>query len=140
MVGQGITVRRHPARRGVAAVAMIIVLLILNLVIVGMVLGACRDQDISVRRLETVQAFYAAEAGMTDSDATRDIFDIFIIGGGVNGCGIARDAAGRGLKVGLAEKGDLASVQWRHLAFLPPFAGVAWKNDHLSPIVHLVKG
>lgn len=38
-----------------------------------------------------------------------DQFDIFIIGGGVNGCGIARDAAGRGLRTGLAEMGDLAS-------------------------------
>ncbi|KAA0970428.1 glycerol-3-phosphate dehydrogenase [Aureimonas fodinaquatilis] len=36
-------------------------------------------------------------------------FDIFIIGGGVNGCGIARDAAGRGFSVGLAEMNDLAS-------------------------------
>jgi glycerol-3-phosphate dehydrogenase len=34
--------------------------------------------------------------------------DIFIIGGGVNGCGIARDAAGRGLSVRLAEQGDIA--------------------------------
>ena len=39
-----------------------------------------------------------------------DIYDIMIIGGGVNGCGIARDAAGRGLKVGLAEMNDLASA------------------------------
>ena len=37
-----------------------------------------------------------------------DIADLFIIGGGINGCGIARDAAGRGLKVVLAEQGDLA--------------------------------
>ena len=37
-------------------------------------------------------------------------FDIFVIGGGINGCGIARDAAGRGLSVGLAEKDDLASA------------------------------
>lgn len=37
-------------------------------------------------------------------------YDLFIIGGGVNGCGIARDAAGRGLKVGLAEMGDLAQA------------------------------
>jgi len=37
------------------------------------------------------------------------IYDIAIIGGGINGCGIARDAAGRGLSVYLAEKGDLAS-------------------------------
>ena len=39
----------------------------------------------------------------------QDIYDIAIIGGGVNGCGIARDAAGRGLSVYLAEKDDLAS-------------------------------
>jgi glycerol-3-phosphate dehydrogenase len=36
-------------------------------------------------------------------------FDLFVIGGGVNGCGIARDAAGRGLSVVLAEMKDLAS-------------------------------
>jgi glycerol-3-phosphate dehydrogenase len=36
--------------------------------------------------------------------------DLFVIGGGVNGCGIARDAAGRGLSVVLAEKGDLAQA------------------------------
>ncbi|MGH7084311.1 MAG: FAD-dependent oxidoreductase, partial [Acetobacteraceae bacterium] len=35
-------------------------------------------------------------------------YDLLIIGGGVNGAGIARDAAGRGLKVLLCEKGDLA--------------------------------
>ncbi len=34
-------------------------------------------------------------------------FDLAIIGGGVNGCGIARDAAGRGLSVLLLEQGDL---------------------------------
>jgi glycerol-3-phosphate dehydrogenase len=37
------------------------------------------------------------------------MYDLFVIGGGINGCGIARDAAGRGLKVFLAEQGDLAS-------------------------------
>ena len=34
--------------------------------------------------------------------------DLFIIGGGINGAGIARDAAGRGLSVILCEKDDLA--------------------------------
>lgn len=38
-----------------------------------------------------------------------EIVDIAVIGGGVNGCGIARDAVGRGLKVLLAEQNDLAS-------------------------------
>ncbi|MCX5569569.1 glycerol-3-phosphate dehydrogenase [Kaistia nematophila] len=37
------------------------------------------------------------------------MLDIFIIGGGINGCGIARDAVGRGFSVGLAEMDDLAS-------------------------------
>ena len=37
-------------------------------------------------------------------------FDLAIIGGGINGCGIARDAAGRGHKVYLCEMGDLASA------------------------------
>jgi glycerol-3-phosphate dehydrogenase len=37
------------------------------------------------------------------------VFDVFVIGGGINGCGIARDAAGRGYSVCLAEMADLAS-------------------------------
>ena len=37
-------------------------------------------------------------------------FDLLVIGGGINGCGIARDAAGRGLSVLLAEKDDLAQA------------------------------
>ncbi len=39
-----------------------------------------------------------------------DIKDILIIGGGINGTGIARDAAGRGLSVVLCEQGDLAGA------------------------------
>ena len=34
--------------------------------------------------------------------------DLLVIGGGINGAGIARDAAGRGLRVVLVEQGDLA--------------------------------
>ena len=37
-------------------------------------------------------------------------FDLAVIGGGINGTGIARDAAGRGLKVLLVEQGDLAGA------------------------------
>jgi glycerol-3-phosphate dehydrogenase len=40
---------------------------------------------------------------------TSDSFDLLIIGGGVNGAGIARDAAGRGLSVCLVEQDDLAA-------------------------------
>jgi glycerol-3-phosphate dehydrogenase len=42
--------------------------------------------------------------------AEADCVDLLIIGGGVNGAGIARDAAGRGLKVALIEQADLASA------------------------------
>ncbi len=42
-------------------------------------------------------------------DAAR-VYDLAVIGGGVNGCGIARDAQGRGLSVFLAEMGDLAGA------------------------------
>ncbi|WP_091948016.1 glycerol-3-phosphate dehydrogenase [Methylorubrum salsuginis] len=36
------------------------------------------------------------------------VYDLLVIGGGINGAGIARDAAGRGLSVLLCERGDLA--------------------------------
>ncbi len=39
----------------------------------------------------------------------HDTIDLLVIGGGVNGTGIARDAAGRGLKVSLVEQDDLAA-------------------------------
>ncbi len=38
----------------------------------------------------------------------NQMIDVFVIGGGINGAGIARDAAGRGLSVVLCEKDDLA--------------------------------
>ncbi len=42
------------------------------------------------------------------------VFDLFIIGGGIKGAGIARVAAGRGLSVGLADRGELggATFSW----------------------------
>ena len=39
----------------------------------------------------------------------RDEFDLLVVGGGITGCGIARDAALRGLRVALIEKDDFAS-------------------------------
>lgn len=42
-------------------------------------------------------------------ESPEQTVDVAVIGGGINGCGIARDAAGRGLSVFLCEKGDLAS-------------------------------
>ena len=45
---------------------------------------------------------------MPDHETACPEFDLLVIGGGINGAGIARDAAGRGLKVCLCEKDDLA--------------------------------
>ncbi len=45
-----------------------------------------------------------------ESSARGDVVDLLVVGGGINGVGIARDAAGRGLKVVLAETSDLASA------------------------------
>jgi glycerol-3-phosphate dehydrogenase len=39
-----------------------------------------------------------------------ELFDLAVVGGGINGAGIARDAAGRGLKVVLVEQGDLGGA------------------------------
>ncbi len=47
---------------------------------------------------------------MSSNHHADQSYDLFVIGGGINGCGIARDAAGRGLSVGLAEMNDLASA------------------------------
>jgi len=47
---------------------------------------------------------------LPDKTQNTEVHDLFIIGGGVNGSGVARDAAGRGLSVALAEMDDLASA------------------------------
>ncbi len=74
-------VRREtaPTRRAVAVVAVIVLLVVVGMIIVGMVHFGARDQDLTVRRLETIQAFYAAEAGINMSireilvDADEDL-------------------------------------------------------------------
>jgi len=47
---------------------------------------------------------------MNSENPNNNLYDIFIVGGGVNGCGIARDAAGRGLSVCLAEMNDIGGA------------------------------
>jgi len=59
--------RSRPYRRAIVAVAMIIILLLINLIIVGIVVSQARDHDLTVRRQQTVEAFYAAEAGVNMS-------------------------------------------------------------------------
>jgi glycerol-3-phosphate dehydrogenase len=44
------------------------------------------------------------------ADGAAAPIDLLVVGGGANGCAIARDAAGRGLKVTLCEAGDLAGA------------------------------
>lgn len=52
-----------------------------------------------------------AVAHITPDNAKHaDIYDLFIVGGGINGAGIAADASGRGLSVMLCEQSDLASA------------------------------
>jgi len=45
---------------------------------------------------------------LPNDDHPGKTYDLLVVGGGINGAGIARDAAGRGLSVLLVEKGDLA--------------------------------
>ncbi|MEO5678254.1 MAG: glycerol-3-phosphate dehydrogenase/oxidase [Acidimicrobiales bacterium] len=49
------------------------------------------------------------ERGASLARLGRDRFDVLVVGGGVTGCGVALDAAARGLSVALVEKDDLAS-------------------------------
>ncbi len=57
-----------------------------------------------------VNAVKAAEEHAEAWEAPLECdYDIFVIGGGINGCGIARDAVGRGYSVCLVEMNDLAS-------------------------------
>ena len=39
-------------------------------------------------------------------------YDLVIVGGGINGAGVAREAAGRGLKVAVLEAKDFSILQW----------------------------
>ncbi len=54
-------------RRGLIVVVMIVLMVIVDLIIVGMVVSQARDHDLSVRRLQTIESLYAAEAGVNMS-------------------------------------------------------------------------
>ena len=51
-------------RRGMAAIAMVVVLITIDLIVIAIVLSGSRDHDMTVRGMETIEAYYAAEAGM----------------------------------------------------------------------------
>ena len=61
-------------------------------------------------RLAVFSATSEGRRDVTTGQGQTEPVDLFIIGGGINGCGIARDAAGRGLSVALAEMGDLGQA------------------------------
>lgn len=57
-------IRRARHRRATIAISMVIALVVVNLIVVSIVIGGARDHDLTIKRIETIQAFYAAEAGM----------------------------------------------------------------------------
>ncbi len=54
-------------RRAFAGVSMVLVLVIFELLLIGAVVSVSRDHDLTIWRLQTVQAEYAAEAGVNMS-------------------------------------------------------------------------
>ena len=59
--------RRWCTRTGAAAAAVILMLVIAELLITSAVLGSALDQDATLGRIESLRAFYAAEAGLNMS-------------------------------------------------------------------------
>ena len=53
---------RH--RRATVAIAMVIAMVVVNLIVISIVIGGARDHDLMVHRIESIESFYAAEAGM----------------------------------------------------------------------------
>jgi len=61
------------SRRASAAVVVIIMLVILNLIVLSFTLNQSHDHDLTIRRLDTIKAFYAAEAGV--NMAVRELME-----------------------------------------------------------------
>jgi hypothetical protein len=62
----------------------------------------------------------STSSAWTVMENVADTYDLLIIGGGINGAAIARDAAGRGLSVLLVERDDLASHTSSEAAKMQP--------------------
>ncbi len=54
-------------RRGLIVVVMIVLMIVIDLIIVSMVVSQARDHDLTIRRMQTIESLYAAEAGMNMS-------------------------------------------------------------------------
>ena len=50
---------------------MVVALVIISLIVIGITSGSARDHDMTVRRVETIEALYAAEAGINMSIRER---------------------------------------------------------------------
>ena len=59
-----IRMRRTRHRQATIAISMVIALVVVNLIVISIVIGGARDHDLTIKRVETIQSFYAAEAGM----------------------------------------------------------------------------
>ena len=59
--------RANGVRRGLIVVVMIVLMIVIDLIIVSMVVSQARDHDLTVRRMQTIESLYAAEAGMNMS-------------------------------------------------------------------------
>ena len=51
-------------RRATIAISMVIALVVVNLIVISIVIGGARDHDLTIHRVESIESFYAAEAGM----------------------------------------------------------------------------
>jgi hypothetical protein len=117
-------------------VALVIVLVLVALMIVGLVLGGAREQDLSTQRLGTVRALYAAEAGInmgmrewvlrTDADGDGAMGSISDDGNAANnpalgGGTVWVDAVGGGLQTTLISHGSagLTSRRLESIAATP---------------------
>ena len=52
------------SRRGTIMVVVLVMLLIVELIVVSIVIGGARDHDLTIRRMQSVESFYACEAGI----------------------------------------------------------------------------
>jgi glycerol-3-phosphate dehydrogenase len=71
---------------------------------------AKRFGSLSLARVIDRKIQFRAMSRQENQGERKMVSDLLIVGGGINGCGIARDAAGRGLSVTLVEQGDLAQA------------------------------
>src|SRR5579862_9756165 len=97
----------NPAKAGAAPASIAIVIAAINMPVFRIAEAPYRSGAETMTKPALAQS---ATMLCCRTMRTNDIFDLLIVGGGINGGGIARDAAGRGLKVLLCEQGDLAAA------------------------------